>query len=90
MSQTTFTGEKIPLISPLSMMQPKEKIIYNWLKQQRGGVTITQIKEKLAYTEIQIFDNKLRNMEKNGWVRTWKPTPDSLQLYYARDLKEAL
>lgn len=90
MSQFTLTGEKIDVIAPFSKMDPSEKIIYNYLKAQRGGVTIHQIKAGLAYTKIQIFDNKLRNMRKMGWVRTWIPVPGELQRYYARDPKEVI
>lgn len=83
MSQTTFTGEVIERIAPLSTMSPKEKIIYNYLKVCEAGRTEKQIQTHLAYTKISTFGNKLREMRRRGWVRSWKPSKDEDQLWYA-------
>ncbi len=87
MSQRTLLGEEIPIISPISTMAPKEKIIYNYLKACESGRTEKQIQNALAYTKVSTFGNKLRNMRARGWVRTWKPSPDEDQLWYAVEAK---
>ena len=79
MSQTTFTGEQIPIRKKDDPAERKpltsevKKKIYNYLRNfYPYGKTEKQIKLHPTFHKIATIGNRLREMRQEGWVESKK------------------
>jgi hypothetical protein len=76
----------VPFVSPLSELTPNEKRIWNLLRTSCRGMTEKEIHDRIP--DINTVGNRLRGLRQKGWVKNWKPSGDSPQLWYSRSVKD--